>query len=491
MSERVLPSTLDYADVLPKSIPAIASRRKFYPQNGNIFSDTANRTVRIEVGSATQLLDPTASFLSFELDNTSAQTLGLDISGGHTFFENVRIEQGGRVISNLQQAHRLHASVLAPAQLSSDGVGTDGVKGCLRGLTNVAAASNVNAGSAAAVAANLGDIYSQSRHNATARIGNGARHRFSINLTSGLFGQEKLIPLPLVRQDAPITICLDITSPEWLGAWNGVPVPGTVQITNISFIAHMIEVGEEVLNQFRMVQRDLGGQLIISGQDWEYNADVLPAAAAPGEHIIRMPARKRSLNSLFWVAQSTTLANTGLANDAPLYVLSYAGEPNLESWNIKVGSVLYPTEPVNGFGDTTANNPSAQFRRAENCMELSKALGTLGFTAPTGSMNGIMYGTSMLAAGGCSNGDLGFAVAPICPQTDEKICVCPHGLSLQSFAQEARESGIDTQTLSQDTYLQLTVAAGANGGEAKNIHMWVVFDQHYYFNANGDITFSN
>ena len=116
-----------------------------------------------------------------------------------------------------------------------------------------------------------------------------------------------------------------------------------------------------------------------------------------------------------------------------------------------------------------------------------------------GQLNGCVE-TSWNTAGGnggCGNGDLGTAGATICPSTDQKICVCPHGLTLQSFAQEARESGVDTQTLSQDTYLQLNVATGpvggpaANSGEAKNIHMWVVFDQHYYFNANGDVTFSN
>ena len=499
MSERVLPSTIDYTSVLPKSVPAVASRRKFFPQNGNVFSFTANRTIRIEVGSASQLLDPTASFLDFELTNNSAQTLGIDISGGHSIFSTIRIEQGGRVISQVQQANRLHAAVLAPAQLSTDGYATDGVKGCLRGMTTPGVSSTVRALAAGAVAGNLGDIYSNGRHNATARIGVGNSHRFSINLTSGLFGQNKLIPLPLVRPDQPITICLEVDEEDHFGSWNAQPVPGTVQITNICFIGHMIEVGEDVLNQFRGVQQDLGGQLVISGQDWEYSGDVLPAASPTGEHRIRMPARKRSLNSLFWVAQSTTLANTAgpLPDISSLYTLSYSGEPNLENWNIRVGSVLYPTEPVIGFGDTTANNPEANLRRGENVMELAKAFGTLGFTNPTGFMSGIMYGTSMAAGGGCGNGDLGTAGATICPSTDQKICVCPHGLTLQSFAQEARESGVDTQTLSQDTYLQLNVATGpvggpaANSGEAKNIHMWVVFDQHYYFNANGDVTFSN
>jgi len=493
MSERVLPSTLDYADVLPKAVPAVATRRRFFPQNGNAFSDFTSRTIRIEVGSSSQLLDPTNSYLDFELSNGSAQTLGLDISGAHTFFENVRIEQAGRVISDLQQHNRLHAAVLAPAQETSDGFSSQGIKGCQRAYTTAAAASNTQAGTAAVVAGNLGDTYSNSRHNATGRIAAGAGIRFSMSLTNGLFGQDKLIPLPMVRPDAPITIVLDVANAFDYGSWNGAPANGSVVITNISYVAHLVEVGEDVLNQFRMVQQELGGQLVISGQDYEYSADLLPAASPSGEHIIRMPARKRSLNSLFWVAQSGDLANTlgPLANALTLYTLSYSGQPNLESWNIRVGSVLYPTEPVQGFGDTTAATPAAQLRRGQCVMELAKAFGTLGFTTPTGFLSGITYGTDMAAAGGCGNGDNGTAGATVAPASNEKICVCPHGLSLQAFAREARESGIDTETLSQDTYLQLTVAEGATSGEAKTIHMWVVFDQHYYFNDDGNITFTN
>ena len=360
-------------------------------------------------------------------------------------------------------------------------------------MTNAGAASNTAANSPAIIAANLGDIYSNGRHNSNGRIAAGSGHRFSINLTSGLFGQHKLIPLPLVRPDQPITICLDIENSINVGSWNAQPVAGACSIINIAFIGQMIEVGEDVINQFRQVQQELGGELVISGQDWEYSADVLPAARPTGEHILRMPARKRSINSLFWVAQSNDLANTAgpLGDISSVYNLSYSGEPNIESWNIKVGSVLYPTEPVQGFGRTTLNDANAGLRRGENCMELAKAFGTLGFTAPTGFMSGIMYGTDMAAGGGCGNGDNGTAGATVCPRTSDKICVCPHGLSLQSFAREARESGVDTQTLSQDTYLQLTVAANANSGEAKNVHMWVVYDQHYYFMANGDIRFTN
>ena len=51
---------------------------------------------------------------------------------------------------------------------------------------------------------------------------------------------------------------------------------------------------------------------------------------------------------------------------------------------------------------------------------------------------------------------------------------------------------MDVETLSQDTYLQLNWDNGVNSGaEDKIVHMWCLFDQHYYFNRDGSVTFSN
>ena len=64
MSEpRVMPSTIDYSTMLPLSIPAMASRRKFFPSNGSTFSRQGNRQIRIEVGHPSALLDPSHSYL--------------------------------------------------------------------------------------------------------------------------------------------------------------------------------------------------------------------------------------------------------------------------------------------------------------------------------------------------------------------------------------------------------------------------------------------
>ena len=87
---RVMPSTLNYAEMLPMSIPAMASRRKFFPVNGSTFSRQGNRQIRIEIGHPSALLDASHSYVEARISNAGAQTFGPDLGGGNIFFENVR-----------------------------------------------------------------------------------------------------------------------------------------------------------------------------------------------------------------------------------------------------------------------------------------------------------------------------------------------------------------------------------------------------------------
>ena len=482
--ERTLPSTINYQDVLPLSVPAIARRRRFFPQNGTSFNAAGSNEIRIEIGSMNSMLDASHSYLEFEIVNNNAlQTCGIDAGGGAIFFDTLRVEQGGRVLSELQAYNRLHAAVLDPVQVDHNGKVTESLTQGQRGF-------NANAGLAGAVAPAAAGLdapaYSNNRHNINTQIPANAAYRVTMPITSGLFTQDKLIPLPLVRQDAPITIVLTITPSANVGVWSGAPGVGDIEIRKISYTAQLIEVGRDVIEQVRQVQSMMGGQLAISGQDWEHQQGVLPAATT-GEVVVRMPSRKRSINSLFWIAQSDDYTNgaAGMAADN-IYNMSFAGSANVQTFQIKVGSVVFPPTPINAFGDS-AGAPEVQ--RGEATMELGKAFGTLGFVNPTGRLNTITYGTDTAGNG---NGDNGDGVNTTAPVSNSVQCFCPFGIDLTSFQHEALEAGVDTQTLSQETNMILEIAAGTNSGaEPKNIHMWIIYDQHYYFNANGMVTFSN
>ena len=486
MSERQLPSTIDYSRVLPLSIPAIAKRHKFYPQNGTTFNFQGTSEIRIQVGSTNALLDASHGYLEFEVVNANAAlNFGPDLGGGMNFFRRVAIEQGGKILSECLDANRLYSAILNPCQLSSGGKNSEGIKGSTRFNSGVLAASL-----APAAPGLVADNYIGSAHNTDAYFAATVGHRFTMPVTSGLFGQDKLIPLPLVNPNEPITIVLNVGNPVDAGCWSGAAVVDSdIEIVNISYTSQLVEVGRDVIEQFRGVQNEMGGQLVLSGQDWETATDAV-AAGAGNQQNLRLPVRKRSIKSIFWIAQSNNYANTlGPTTQAEVYSTSFCGSMNVASWNLKFGSVVFPSVPIQCWGDTTvAGN---EFRRGECAMNLASAFGTLGWQNPTGTLNTLTYGTSQ--GGALATGDNGGAgPTTFVPESQATASVCPFGISTEAYSRAITESGVDMETLSQDTYLQLNWDGVVNSGiEDKTVHMYVLFDQHYYFNRDGSITFSN
>ena len=121
-------------------------------------------------------------------------------------------------------------------------------------------------------------------------------------------------------------------------------------------------------------------------------------------------------------------------------------------------------------------------------MELAKAVGTMSATNPTGILSTTSYGCDEV---GLASGVNGIGGATHCPRTEDKYAVCPFGISTDSFMRDVVESGIDTETLAQDSVLELNWAAGDNSAnEVQVVHIWALFDQHYYFNMDGSITYS-
>jgi hypothetical protein len=277
-----------------------------------------------------------------------------------------------------------------------------------------------------------------------------------------------------------------------VGVWNGAPGAGDIQVSECAYIAHMIEVGPDVVGQFKQVQADLGGQLALSGQDFEYFSQSVPAGSS-GQLALACPARKRSIKSFLWCAQSNDLANTAgpLASNALLYNLSFAGSMNIDSFQFQVGPILYPAgEPVKCWGLTNgAGAVGHEFNRGQAAMELAKAVGTMSKTNPTGILSSIAYGCDLA---GLASGENGRGGATLAPASNEKYCVCPFGISTDGFSRDVIESGIDTHTLAQDTNLLLNWDAADNSGaEDMIVHMWAVFDKHYYFNSDGSVTYSD
>ena len=495
--ERSIPRSINYQDVLPVAVPAVARRKKFYPANGTGFNALGTSEIRVELNSVNAMLDPQHSYLEMFVNNVGANTFGFDLGGAHCLFTEISVEQGGRVLAREQEHNRLHAAILSVAQVNTDGQFTESSYAMQRG-------GNSNAGGQVAQitpqgGGQTGDMYANLRHNATAQLPAGSSCKLTMAMPTGLFTQDKLLPLPLVAQNSPITLVFKLARSDKCGVWSALPGFGDLSITRFVYVAQMIEVGNDVLQQVKMMQEMGGGQLTISATDIENSAQTI-AAGSTGEIPIRIPIRKRSVKSLLFSIHSNDFANGGVGGGEEFcYSLSFGGNAAMESYQLKVGSVLYPPTPVNCWGSPARAVTQARGiptgERSECAMELAKSLGSLGFTNPTGRLAGITYGTSTAAAvalgdPALADGDNGNGVATLCPQTNDEQCVCPFGLDLDSFQHTAIESGIDSETMAMETNLILNIAGPGVGLEDKTVDSYLIFDRHYYFNRDGSVTMS-
>lgn len=495
--ERSIPRSINYQDVLPVAVPAVARRRKFYPVNGTTFNFLGTGEIRVPIHSVNSMLDPQHSYVEYFVFNNGARTFGMDLGGAHTMFEEIRLEQGGRVLAREQNHARLHAGILSAAQVNSDGQLTESAYATQRGLND--GAGGVVAQVTPEGAGQLGDAYSNLKHNAVGQLGAGGFMKFTMAMPTGLFTQDKLLPLPLVDQNAPLTMVFQLARSDRVGIWSAAPLAGELQIVRFNYIAQMIEVGGDVIQQVKMMQEMGGGQLTISGTDIENSTQTI-AAGSTGEIPIRIPIRKRSVKSLLFNIHSNDFANGGAGGfEHFCYSQSFAGNASMESYQLKVGSVVYPPTPINCWGSparaVTAARGLPIGERGECALELAKALGSLGFTNPTGRLAGITYGCSTPAAvalgdSALADGDNGNGAARIAAGTDDPQVVCPFGLDLDSFQHTAIESGIDSETMAMETNLIVTIAAAGVGIEDKTFNSYLIFDKHYYFNSDGSVTFS-
>lgn len=477
MSEgRVLPKSVDYTKILPMAVESRSRRRSFFPTNGQSFVDNANNIIRIDV-SASAFLDTKHSYLRFRLTNNSGQACGFDFGGGHGIIRRLRIEQAGTILSDVNNYNKLLSSIILPSQSGFDGLAhrslTEGQRFANNGANNNSAQPLPAADVSGAVASTIS--------NTNGLVANGASYTFSIPLMNGLIGttQSKMVPLQLLSS-SPLTIEIEICPLLDIGVFAAAaPVAGTsYTIDNVRYIAQLVEVGPEVDAQLRMVQEMSGGKLILNGTDYTHFNGNIPAGAT-GNQVINVPARRKSLKSLFFVGASTTYAAAGAGGAEHNFVfnLSYGGNFNMTDYQVKIGSVVYPPTPI----DAQFQGGNQAFQRGEVLSELAKCWGTLSSAHGTGCLSTInCYGAD------CDVG--GMAVASPNGAAVTSYQFSPFGLDLEAFQRVALESGVNTASSSLP--ISLIVNVGAANAEAVNVDCYVSYDSLYFIDETGAIRVS-
>lgn len=484
--ERALPSSIDYTKILPIAAgnPRVM-RRTFLPVNGQTFTAEGNNIIRIEI-SANQFWDAQHSYLRFNVklpaiaDNVAGNnngTFGFDFGGGHGIIRRLRLEQAGNIIMDCNRYDRLLAAILLPCQGDLNNLAHRSITENCR-YNNIGTANNntvIETGANTSGAFNSGVSTNQGQISPVV-VGVDTL-QFCIPLVGGLFSQSKLVPLQLLSS-APLTIELELAPPLDVGARNvlagNAVALSDYTVENIRYIASLVETSPDVDAQVRMVQEMSGGNIVLNSTDYtHFNGNI--SANATGQQAINVPARRKSMKSIFFVGTSTTYAAGGGGGDTQsvLYNQSFGGNFNMIDYHVKIGSLQYPATPVK-CDFQLANAP---FLRGEAMMELSKCFGTTGSTIGLGVLNTCNYATTDCDTAGQVSG-----------ANNAAFRFSPFGLDLEAFQRTAIESGVNTADRS--TPITLVVNIGAPQ-EAINVDAYVAFDSLYYIDSSGIISVSH
>jgi len=470
---RMLPRNADYRSILPSALHSEVKQRTYFPVNGAAFTDTGNNIIRIDV-SGEDFLDPKASFLRFRFTNNTGVACSPDFGGGHVFIRRMRIEQSGNILTDVNQYNKLMSSIILPSQGSRDSLQHRSITENQRWANDVTNGNSMEPDPAAAVTG--ASITTPS--NSAGLILNGGVADFSIPIVNGLLGlgQDKLIPLALLGS-SPLTIEIELAPHLDIGVFGAAPAAGvSYQIDNVRYIASMVQSPPEIHQQIKMIQQASGGRLVLSGSDWShFNGTV--GAGATGQVNINVPARRRSINSMFFVGASRDFAGAGVAQDT-VFNTSFGGNFNMTSFNMKIGSLQVPPEPIScDYGVVGWNGES----RSEHMIELQKSLGTLSSTHGAGVLS-----SSNFATGDCDVGNMALTSAPGAASVTYEFC--PFSIDLRSFARVATSSGYNTADRSTSITLQLNIGLAA--GEAVNVDCYINYDALYYIDESGTIRVS-
>lgn len=498
--ERVAPRQVAYENQLPLAIESKSQRRKFFPEGSTTYGPNGNgngnpNIIRIPI-NADSLLDTQHSYLQFTINNLDGggRTMGMDVGLPH--IKRVRLESAGTTLEDIDNYNKLFGAVLFPAQATAGAVNEYSLAG-MGVAQSGATLSNVTATACGAVADNtsamagpteaqirqaisdtkdlivaaitaqnnteIGKINAMtsddgfgSGHDGANTIPNGGSKTFSVCLHTGLLNIEKY--LPLVMMNAGLVLELELDVANSIGVNSGANNLNW-SMTDVVYIAHLIDLQRDFYDRLRMVMEGSGGVLQLTGTTFRsYQTNFAAGEATP--YSVNIPARMKSIKSIFFTntyqPQRHAQQRFGIGGAVP---------NGLTEYQFRVGSVVYPAQPVK----VSATN------KGEAYQELRKAFGSLGSLAHGGVL---LNDSSYYSAADAQHA-----------QASEGLTATPFGLDFESFPKTTLENGINSADRSLPITLDIK-RAGAQAALAVDVDTFVMCDAVWYVNLDGSVSVS-
>lgn len=508
--ERVAPPALNYDNILPLAIESRSNRRSFVPTNGATFSNATGATVvRIDV-NADSMLDCAHSYLTCDIGATQVANADEQMFLNPfcpSWIQRLRIESGGVVVEDINEYSRLYA-LMVLNQCPKDYIINNLTQ---QGLYCIPHSTALNTGGAGQTAA--ADDATQHTHNAvtqhTANTATGEFHELSypssgqlilsgidnagavvannaanqptaggivtlafnygilagatkkqaFPLLSGFLNMDKYLPLIMMNAGftLELTLCdalrIGMTQRNGAAAAAGALANPDWTVSNIEYVAHLIDLDRAFYDRLRMVMEQSGGVLQLAGQTYRHFSAQTPANVGP--HTISIPARVKSVKSIF-----ATFITAAHRNVQTSYDTSVFSRCNVSSFRFEIGSVRYPARDV-------VTGP-------ESLVELQKAFGKLG-----DYQHQMAYGLKH-----CFNNGLERSCNVV---NEQALSAFTIGYDFEAFQRVALEAGINTADRSLPINLIYNKDAA---GAVTHCDIFVLCDAIYYINLDGTVSVS-
>lgn len=333
------------------------------------------------------------------------------------------------------------------------------------GSSDLTAGANVSSAQGGDVTATFPTAIGLAEIQTKNKIVTGASDRMCFPLVSGFLNMDQYIPLIMMNAGFTIelTLCsanrMGLSMVEGVGAL-AAPVDATWDVSNVKYVAHLIDLDRSFYDQLRSVMESSTGVLQLAGQTYRHFVGQMPVGTGP--HTLTLPARVKSVKSIF----GTFMDNTQFGSNAN-FDTSVFQNANLTNYRFEIGSVRYPQTQV---------QCSATSRQGvENQVELQKAWGKLGDYQHEQAYSW----KNTLNAESVRDG--------LNPSTSLCSAFCI-GYDFEAFQRVALEAGINTQDRSLPiNFIAERSAVTTNPTRAD---FYVLCDALYYINLDGTVSVS-
>ena len=467
------PNAVNYSNQLPLGIEAKSQRRLFFPTTGDSYSGDGSSIIRISL-NYDGMLDTSLSYLKFDFKNTTTDggtNNGVAIRDlGQPEIARLVVSSGGVVLEDIQNYNQLVGSILTPCQANAGVIAGEvsnynAFAGAIVGANtaNDTKASEVvvpvNGAQRGACAYETG-VKTGGRANAVAgsnSIGIAKDTTISVcyKLVSGLLDNEKYLPLVLMNNGLDIEIHLE--SGVRLGCCAD-DTPIVYEISNVRYVAHLIDLQRDFYDMLRMTQQQSGGVIQIAGQTYRHFSNSVPKTSQ-ALNSYNIPVRARSIKSIFFVGAPAVAGNQR-------FDLSSTSRMALHEYQVQIGATKYPPTAIKTNGLTNMS---------ESYNELMKSFGKLGSTIHDNLLTGVNY----------------IAKDDITTFTQGTFMnFSPYGIDLETFRAEI-ENGVDTSSRALPMTLLLTYdGAGTSAGADLTLHTYALIDALFFVNMDGSVSVS-